>query len=117
MSRTIHQQLAELRQRLQEGQVEQVRQPLETLAADHADAAVLQMLGECYLALNLPQRAILPLAAATGLSDDTAPAALLARALLEVGRWDEALLAAQRILRRQPRNREALRIMQQLPRE
>ncbi len=87
---------------------------LEQAAREQPDRHTLTRVGEAYLALGRPQDAIIPLAAATGLTDHAKPASMLARALLEVGRGAEALLIAQRILRRDPRNTDAMHVMQRL---
>lgn len=57
--------------------------------------------------------AVVLLAAVTGLTDHAEPAALLAQVLLEIGRKDEALLIAKRVLRGDPRNHQMLRLVQQ----
>jgi predicted Zn-dependent protease len=87
---------------------------LERAAREQPDRHTLTRVGEAYLALGRPHEAIIPLAAATGLTDHARPASLLARALFEVGRSNEALLIAQRILRRDPRNGDAMHVMQRL---
>lgn len=87
---------------------------LEAAARQQPDRHTLSRVGEAYLALGRPHDAVIPLAAATGLTDHAQPASLLARALFEVGRSREALLIAQRILRRDPRNLDAMRVMQRL---
>lgn len=87
---------------------------LEAAARLQPNRHTLTRVGEAYLALGRPQDAVIPLAAATGLTDHATPASLLARALFEVGRSAEALLIAQRILRRDPRNSDAMRVMQRL---
>lgn len=86
----------------------------EEAARRQPDRASLERLGEAYLVLGRAHDAIIPLAAATGLTDHARPASLLARALIEVGRGREALLIAQRILRRDPRNADAMKIMQRI---
>ena len=91
-----------------------MHEELKRAAVQRPDRLTLQRLGEALLAEDKPHEAIIPLAAATGLSDHAQPAALLARALARVGRLDEARLIAQRILRRDPRNPDAMTVMRQL---
>ena len=87
-------------------------QQITRLAKEEPVYEVLLVLGQCHLARGDAKQAIIPLAAATGLTDQPEPAALLAEALLDVGRKEDALLIAKRVLHRDPRNRKMLRIMQ-----
>ena len=112
----IREQLARFARQMRVGEAVEVLPRIVQLAKEQPTALVLQLLGECYLKLARPLEAVVPLAAATGLADNAEPATLLATTLMQVGRSKEALLIAQRVLRRDSRNREALRIMQQTPR-
>lgn len=107
---------ARLTAMVREGDAALALEPIRVLAARQPLAPLLQLLGECHLALDQPAEAVVPLAAAAGLSDHPEPASLLASTLMRLDRQEEARLIAQRILRRDPRNRAALGIMQRLPR-
>ncbi len=109
----LRQQLADARRLMDDGGAGAALQQVLRLAKDHPTFEVLMLLGECHLALDDARQAVVPLAAATGLSDHPQPASLLARALMDLGRKEDALLICQRLLRRDPKNRDALRIMQQ----
>ena len=110
----LRQQLADARRLMDGGEAASVLPEVARLARDHPVYEVLVLLGECHLALGEAKQAVVPLAAATGLSDHPRPASLLARALIETDQRDDALLICQRLLRRDPKNREALTIMQQV---
>lgn len=101
---------------VRDGRAAEALAGIAELAAREPMMATLQLLGECYLALDRPTEAVTPLAAAVGLSDHADPASLLASTLMKLNRMEEARLIAQRILHRDPRNRGALAIMQSIPR-
>lgn len=112
ISTQLRQQLADARRLMQDGGAGAALQQAVRLARDQPTHEVLVLLGECHLEMGEAKQAVVPLAAATGLSDHPRPASLLARALIEIGRKDDALLICQRLLRRDPKNRDALNIMQ-----
>ena len=110
----IRRRVSELRAQLDTGDADATLRQIEQAAHDDPNPPMLGLLGEAYLRLDRANDAVIPLAAATGLSDHSQYAIILARALLKIGRTDDGMLIAQRILRRDPRNRDALDIMQQL---
>lgn len=110
----IRKRVNELRALLDSGDADEALRQIEQAAHDDPNPPMLGLLGEAYLRMDRARDAVIPLAAATGLSDHAQYAIILARALLKIGRTDDGMLIAQRILRRDPRNRDALDIMQQL---
>lgn len=112
VSAQLRQQLADARRLMEDGGAGAALRQVVRLARDYPTYEVLALLGECHLEMGDAKQAVVPLAAATGLSDHPRPASLLARALIEIDRRDDALLICQRLLRRDPKNRDALSIMQ-----
>lgn len=116
LSPPIRGELNRLAELVRDGRAAEALEPIAQLAAREPMAPTLQLQGECFLALDRPEEAVTPLAAAVGLSDHSEAAGLLASTLMKLNRLEEARLIAQRILHRDPRNRAALSIMQSIPR-
>lgn len=116
LSPPIRGEVNRLSELVRDGRAAEALEPIAQLVAQEPVMQTLQLLGECYLALARPEEAVVPLAAAVGLSDHAEAAGLLASTLMRLNRVEEARLIAQRILHRDPRNRAALGIMQSIPR-
>ena len=74
----------------------------------------LELMGECYIKLEKPHDAIVPLAAASMLNSGVRAAALLAHAFFLQTDHGNAMRAAKQALLRDPNNRMALKIMESL---
>ncbi len=74
--------------------------------------ASLEQLGEIWLKLNQPERAIIPLAAAVTLDQEGGAAASLAFAFMRLRREGEAHAMATIALRRRPGDRKALEVLE-----
>ena len=72
----------------------------------------LQLLGETWMKLNQPERAIIPLAAAVTLDRKGGAAALLAHAFMRLRREGEAHAMATLALKRRPGDRYALEVLE-----
>jgi tetratricopeptide (TPR) repeat protein len=73
---------------------------------------VLELLGECFLKVNKPIEAIIPLAAATALNSQVRAPALLAHAFLQCGEYSQAIEFASSVLKKAPRNKMAKMVME-----
>ena len=76
----------------------------------HTHYKTLELLGECLGSLNRWQEAIVPLAAASALNHGVRAPSLLAEAFLQIGRYSDAVYAADLALSRDMKNRKALAI-------
>ena len=74
----------------------------------------LELLGECYIALNLLDKSIIPLAAAVTLNRGVRSAALLANVLLKLKKYNAAIDVAEIALNRDSKNRMALSVLKEI---
>lgn len=74
--------------------------------------AALQLMGDLWMKLNQPERAIIPLAAAATLDPKGGAAAALAHVFLRLRREPEALAMAKVALARRPGDRQALEVIE-----
>ena len=74
----------------------------------------LELLGECLMRLERHQEAIVPLAAATALNQQSRAPMLLAQVFLTLGTLDRAAEMAELALRRAPDNRRAREVLEQV---
>jgi tetratricopeptide (TPR) repeat protein len=100
------------RQAMEAGALEDAIGLLRQSIVEWPHFKTLELLGECLLRLDQSREAIVPLAAATALNRQTHAPALLARAFLELGTYRDAFDQAEEALRRDPANKEALKIRQ-----
>ncbi len=75
-------------------------------------AESLEQLGEVWMKLNQPERAIVPLAAAATLNPKGGAASALAFAFMRLRRHKEAMALATQVLKRRPGDRIALEVIQ-----
>ncbi len=95
------------RDKLDAGDLDGAISALEESVATYPHFKSLELLGEAFLRAGKPQRAIVPLAAATTLNDHVRPPSLLAEALLARGDQLDAHRIALLALKRDPTNRRA----------
>jgi tetratricopeptide (TPR) repeat protein len=95
------------RDRLAAGDSEDAIALLEQSAQIEPHLKTLEILGEAWLRLGQPKRAIVPLAAATTLNEQVRAPSLLAEALLALGDQLLAHRIAELALRREPNNKKA----------
>jgi tetratricopeptide (TPR) repeat protein len=74
--------------------------------------AALELLGNIWMKLNQPERAIIPLAAAVTLNQQGAAATALALAFMQLRREREAHAMATIALARRPGDRQALEVLE-----
>lgn len=74
--------------------------------------AALQLLGDIWMKLNQPERAIIPLAAAVTLDPNGSAPAALAFVFLRLRRETEARNMAKIALERRPGDRQALEVLE-----
>lgn len=74
--------------------------------------ATLEQLGDVWMKLNQPERAIVPFAAAATLDPKGGAAASLAFAFMRLRRHKEALTLANQVLKKRPGDRVALEVVQ-----
>jgi tetratricopeptide (TPR) repeat protein len=90
---------------------------LEVSAAADPHFKTLELLGEAWLRLGKPDRAVEPLAIAATLNRQVRAPSLLAQALLESGDVARAQDTARIALERHPNNKVARRVLERIPAE
>ena len=75
-------------------------------------ASALERLGETWIKLNQPERAIVPLAAAVTLDPKGGAASLLALAFMQLRREHEAFAMATQALKNNPEDRQAREVLE-----
>ncbi|MBK5256980.1 MAG: hypothetical protein JJE39_13190 [Vicinamibacteria bacterium] len=107
-SRLVHKAL----QQADRGDLQAATKTLQRAVELDPRAAPLERLGEMWLKLNQPERAIIPLAAAVTLDQKGGAAASLAFAFMRLRREREAHAMAMIALARRPGDRKALEVLQ-----
>jgi tetratricopeptide (TPR) repeat protein len=96
------------------GAFEAAIQPLAQSAFLDPRFNTLELVGECYLSIGRLREAVVPLAAATSLSDESRAPALLADALCKLGDSEQAIRLARLALLRSPSNTLARTVLESL---
>lgn len=107
-SRLVHKAL----QQADRGEYETAARTLQRAVDLDPRPASLERLGELWLKLNQPERAIIPLAAAVTLDQEGGAAASLAFAFMRLRREREAHAMALLALARRPGDRKALEVLE-----
>ena len=107
-ARLVHKAL----QQAERGEVKAAVKTLQRAVDLDPRAAPLERLGEMWLELNQPERAIIPLAAAVTLDPKGGAAASLAFAFMRLRREREANAMAKIALKRRPGDRKALEVFE-----
>jgi len=95
------------RSKLEDGDVEGAITELQRSADAYPHFKTLELLGQAWLLLGKPERAVVPLAAATTLNPQATAPSLLAEALAAIGEEILAHRVALLTLERDPRNKRA----------
>jgi tetratricopeptide (TPR) repeat protein len=98
------------RKALEAGDVEQALSAFAESAALDPHFKTLERLADCFLRLNRPVDAIIPLAAATTLNRGVSAPSKLAKLFFEIGELYDARRLSEVALQRDPNNRLALDI-------
>lgn len=102
------------RERMSAGDFVAAAQLFERSVALNPHFKALELLGECRIRLGLLREAIVPLAAATALNEQSRAPSLLADVLCQLGDSDDAIRMARLALARSPTNRAALEVLRKL---
>ena len=102
------------RELMDAGSLEDAIQALSQSAELHPHFKTLELLGECYLSVGRVREAIVPLAAATSLNEQSRAPALLADALYKLGDNEQAIRLARLAMLRAPSNKLARSVLARL---
>lgn len=113
LSRTAASRLViEAMQQIDQGDLEAAAKTLQRAVDLNPHPAALERLGDLWLRLNQPERAIVPLAAAATLNPEGGATAALAHAFMRLRRESEAHAMAMLALTRRPGDRQALEVIE-----
>lgn len=99
-------------QQAERGELQAAAKTLQRAVELDPHPAALALLGDVWMKLNQPERAIVPLAAAVTLDPDGRSAAALANVFMRLRREREAHAMATLALARRPGDREALEVLE-----
>lgn len=102
------------RERMDAGDHSAAIQLFESSAASLPHFKTLELLGECRAHVGLLREAIIPLAAATALNDQSRAPSLLADVFFRLGEIDDAVRMARLAISRGPGNRLALETLRKV---
>jgi len=100
------------RQQAERGELAAAAKTLQRAVDLDPQPAALEMLGELWMKLHQPERAIIPLAAAATLDPKGGGAAALAHVFMRLRREREAHAMATIALERRPGDRQALEVLE-----
>jgi uncharacterized protein HemY len=93
------------------GRLREAVEAFQLSAAASPHFKTLELLGECYLRIGEPERAVVPLAAATTLNAQSRAPSILAEVFERLGDSERAGEMAREALRRDAANKRALAVL------